>query len=228
MHYNGVLLDLDNTLYDYKIAHNVAINEVFSLADKKNLVGFNVAYKRAYADVHIELSGTAASHNRLIYFQRACEYAGINPLTLAMQLYNCYWDSFLKNVSLREGVIDFLINTNQKAKICLITDLTAHIQYRKIDKLSLAKYLSYIVTSEEAGVEKPHPDIFLMALRKLKLQASQVCMIGDNYSKDIIGAEALGIKSYWLNIEGEKQLYDGSNVTEFRRFKELNELLWMS
>ena len=38
--------------------------------------------------------------------------------------------------------------------------------------------------------------MFQKALEKLNLKANQVIMIGDSISKDIVGAEALGIKSF--------------------------------
>ena len=61
------------------------------------------------------------------------------------------------------------------------------------------KYLNHLVTSEEAGCEKPGQNIFRLALEKLNLEANEVCMIGDNFDKDIIGASNVSIQSIWLN-----------------------------
>jgi putative hydrolase of the HAD superfamily len=55
-----------------------------------------------------------------------------------------------------------------------------------------------MLSSEEAGIEKPSPVIFGKALSKLNLKAEEVIMIGDNEEKDILGAEAMGIKSYLI------------------------------
>jgi len=118
-----------------------------------------------------------------------------------------------------DGVIEFF-NSFKGTDICLITDLTAHIQYRKIKKLGLDKYIKQIITSEEAGVEKPNPVMFNMALQKLDKSVSDVCMIGDNYTKDIIGATSLGINSFWMNRENEeKEIHP--LCYEFKNFIEL-------
>jgi len=56
--------------------------------------------------------------------------------------------------------------------------------------------------SEELGVSKPHPDIFHHALKQLGIGAadySRVVMVGNNLSRDIKGANALGIISVWLD-----------------------------
>ena len=81
------------------------------------------------------------------------------------KIYNIYWDTFLENMIPFDEVYEFL--EKYKNKICLVTDLTAHIQYRKIEKLRLNKYISRVVTSEEVGKEKPHPYMFILALEKL-------------------------------------------------------------
>ena len=173
--------------------------------------------------MHLELLGTASSHNRLLYFQRMCELMKLNPLQHSMEMYNTYWDSFLEHLLPFPGVFELL--KKYKNKICLITDLTAHIQYRKIEKLKLEDYCQFIVTSEEAGKEKPHPYIFLLALQKLGLKASEVCMIGDSFKKDICGAAGVGIDAIWFKHENKQESYNDENIQEVRTFAEIRFLL---
>jgi putative hydrolase of the HAD superfamily len=222
MKHKGVLLDIDNTLYNYERSHKKAIQAVFDFAEEvMNVDRFEDAYARARKNIHLELAETASSHNRLLYFQKTCEYLKINPLIWAMKLYNIYWDTFLDSIELYEEVEEFLKIVSAEAEICFVTDLTAHIQYRKIEKLGLANYVSHIVSSEEAGREKPSAYMFLSALHKLKMSPSEVCMIGDSYQKDILGASSLGIRSIWLNQENKQEFFDNSLVTEVKAFKEI-------
>lgn len=226
MSYAGILLDIDNTLYNYEYCHNLAISKVFEYAKlEMKASGFQDAYTKARKHIHLELAETAASHNRLLYFQRACEYLKLSPLVWAFKLYNLYWDTFLDSIILYDGVIEFLTLAREKYTVLFLTDLTAHIQYRKIEKLGLDKYVTHILTSEEAGHEKPHPYMFLSALNKLGLQASEVCMIGDNYKRDIIGASSLGIRSIWLNATEQIEVYPNRLIREIKEFKDLLGLL---
>ena len=226
MKYKGILLDIDNTLYDYNISHNFAKNKVLeysmSVFDlSKDEV--NIAYEKARKQIHIELCETAASHNRLLYFQRMSEIIGVNPMKYAFEIYNIYWDSFLEVMQPFDGVYEFLEKFEDK--ICLVTDLTAHIQYRKIKKLGLEKYCKAIVTSEEAGHEKPHPYMFMMALEKLALNSNEVCMIGDSFKKDVFGATNLDIAAIWFNHESKVESYNNKLITEVKSFKEILEFL---
>lgn len=56
--------------------------------------------------------------------------------------------------------------------------------------------------SEEVGVEKPDPAMFLTALGALGIQPQdygQVVMLGNHLARDIRGANALGLISVWLD-----------------------------
>lgn len=222
MKYKGLLLDLDNTLYDYSISHAYAKKSVVQHCEAEFNIDETVilsAYEKARKKVHNELSETAASHNRLLYFQNMCEMLTINPIKQSLKLYNIYWDTFLENITPFGGVYELL--EKYQNKICLVTDLTAHIQYRKIEKLKLNKYCQSLVTSEEAGKDKPNPLMFKLALQKLNLKPSEVCMIGDNFKKDICGANNLNIHTIWLNHERKQESYNDSTIKEAKTFKEV-------
>ncbi len=198
--YKGILLDIDNTLYGYEPLHQLAQRALFDAVKSKHAININEisqAYTQAKLQVKQNNPATAASHNRLLYVQNLCEILGICAFKNSISFYDIYWNSFLENLSLSTGAKRFFTDHGHMP-ICLLTDLTAHIQHRKVAKLGLDKWANSIVTSEEAGCEKPHPFMFQLALKKLNLQASEVCMIGDSFKKDIEGAVSLGINSYWL------------------------------
>jgi len=60
-------------------------------------------------------------------------------------------------------------------------------------KLGLEPYLDFVVTSEEAGADKPNPPIFLAALSQAKVNASEAIHVGDQYKLDIVGARRVGV-----------------------------------
>jgi putative hydrolase of the HAD superfamily len=65
--------------------------------------------------------------------------------------------------------------------------------------LGLGRFFATVVTSQGAGVEKPHPLIFQTALGLLDLEAAQVLHVGDRRLEDVEGAEAVGLHARWLN-----------------------------
>jgi putative hydrolase of the HAD superfamily len=59
-----------------------------------------------------------------------------------------------------------------------------------------------IVGSKAHGRTKPHPSIFVAALRALDVAPAQAAMVGDSYEDDIAGARALGIRAIFLDRNG--------------------------
>ena len=224
--YKGLLLDIDNTLYPYKNSHDVGLNAAFSLIESQfgvERASIKKAFLKARKEVHITLSETAASHNRMLYFQKMLERLDLSSTSFTLEVYEAYWGNFLNEMTAFDGVYKML--EKYKNRICLVTDLTAHIQHRKIKKLKLDKYVDLVVTSEEAGHEKPHPSIFNLSLEKLKCSKDEVCMIGDSFKKDILGASRLGIQSIWLNSSGSTEEHNSPLINEVNSFEKILKLV---
>lgn len=226
MIYRGVLLDLDNTLYDYQSAHGPAFASVMGYYAKLFKLpeeALAKAYMESREVINTRLYGTAASHNRLLYFQGMCERLEIHPVPHALESHEMYWDLYIDNAALEAGVEEFF-GKCRGASVAILTDLTADVQYRKIHRLGLERHIDYVVTSEEAGKEKPAPEMFQLALAKMKLATEEVCMIGDNYEKDMAGAVALNIRGFWVNKENEPRPAHPL-VTELRAFQDILDYL---
>lgn len=191
---DAILFDTDNTLYPYNPSHLEAMNEVekkvvknFSITSKD----FNNAYVEARQDVKKRLQGTAASHSRLLYMQRMLEIMGLGSQVLvALDLEQTYWRTFLNSAVLFDGVRELLDEIRLYGiPTAIVTDLTAQIQFRKIIYFGLDHYFDHIVTSEEAGFDKPNKEPFELAVQKMKPKADCIWMIGDNPLNDIQGAK---------------------------------------
>lgn len=226
MKYKGILLDIDGTLYDYEAAHKAALAAALELAAGRCALSRARCvelFREAREAVHLRLAGTAASHSRLLYFQGLLERAGTSPLKHARELSEKYWDELLSAMILRPGAAEFLAAASREAKICLLTDLTTEIQYRKVERMGLSAYASSMVTSEEVGAEKPDPRIFRAGLEKLGTAPDETCMIGDDWKKDIAGGTGAGLRSYWLGGGGVPPGHPLAQAVP--GFRELLELL---
>ena len=200
--FKGVIFDIDGTLYDYHAADKLAMKNFCAFVEKKLGVEekiFRETYTAARNIIHERLKDTAASHSRVMMIQTALELLGKNPFDDVLELYDVYWNFFLANMEPYDGAEDFLrALKNSGAKISTCTDMTAHIQYRKISQLGLDKFIDFMVTSEETGFEKPAPIMFNFALEKMNVRADEAAYFGDSLDRDIEGAAAVGIESFWF------------------------------
>lgn len=60
----------------------------------------------------------------------------------------------------------------------------------------LIRHFEHIQISVETGYRKPHPVIFLRALRAMRVRASEAWHVGDNEFDDVHGASALGVRAF--------------------------------
>lgn len=188
-----VLLDLDNTLYAYEPCHAAGTKAARTLAEQAlNLpaADFDRCFADARSEIKNRLGDQAASHHRLLYFQRTLERAGLASRPFeALQLEQAYWRAYIDAARLFPQVMDFLDDLRLAGiPAVIVTDLTAEIQLRKMIALELDARIDWIVTSEESGHDKPHRASFELALAKLGGVEGPVWMIGDNHQGDIVGA----------------------------------------
>jgi HAD superfamily hydrolase (TIGR01509 family) len=64
-------------------------------------------------------------------------------------------------------------------------------------ELGMADLFDAYVTSNGTGFAKPHPRIFERALGLLDALPEAAAMVGDQLSRDIAGAKALGMRTVW-------------------------------
>lgn len=224
----GFLIDLDHTLYSYEKPHAAGLSAALHFLSTHSAISclqWKRAYDKARSNVHRCLEGTASSHNRLLYFQEACEFLKVKPFHLAYDAYKLYWKIYIQRIRPFPGLDSFLKSVQSK-ELCLITDQTADIQFQKVKKLKLERYIQLMVTSEEAGIEKPDPKVFRIALKKLNLKTHEVVMIGDDFKKDILGASRLGMQSVWFNANKSREKYSKRlNIIECVNMTELTQVI---
>ena len=131
----------------------------------------------------------------LTYPRNILSQAGVEaPRDLHVKVIQTVKGQFDKgNFVLFDDVISGLEALKSRSLILgLLTNATkdAISVYRQ---LGLEPYLDFVVTSEEAGADKPKPPIFQMALERAGVGASEAAHVGDQYDIDVAGARGVGI-----------------------------------
>jgi len=229
---DAILFDTDNTLYPYDVSHSVAqraMREKFSKIFSVSNEDFDSAFNEARMQVKNRLKNTASSHSRLLYLQRMLEIMGLGSQVLtALDFEQTYWRTFLSNAILFDNVKGLLDDIRLLGiPTAIVTDLTAQIQFRKVVYFGLDQYFDYIVTSEEAGFDKPHEAPFKIALEKMRPKGDNIWMIGDNPVNDIRGAKEKINAVTLQKVHSGVEVGVGINTADatFNDFGELRKLL---
>lgn len=186
----ALLLDLDNTLYDYEPRHDAALDEVAQRFLQKYRVdegGFRTAWASSRAVVKERLGPTASSHSRLLYIKQTLLSLGLgSEIQSTIELERIYWNAFLRDLFPVAGAVAFLERARVMGIPCLIvTDFTAEMQLRKVLALGIADLVDGVITSEESGGDKVTGLPYLVAVNQLGLEGPEVWMVGDDPVADI-------------------------------------------
>lgn len=202
----GLLIDLDDTLYEYKKCNDAGVRKSVSLAAKKYKMAYKKAERiffRARWEVKKLVPNQAASHSRLLYFKRMTELAGKRTdVSFAITLEKVFWSAYFSKMRLRKHAKELLAGCRKRGlKVCVVTNLTTKIQLLKIQSLGIGGLVDFVITSEEAGIEKPARKIIGVALHRIGCGKDEVIFAGNK--DDAQAAKKAGIRFFLVEKDSD-------------------------
>ena len=220
-----IIFDIDNTLYSYDDAHKAAFARLLEYAQRElglSAEEFQTLHRQANEALKQRMGSVAAIHNRLIRYQNLLEKLG-KPIRHALAMNDLYWNTLLDAARPSPGAAETLTELKRRGyRIGVGTDMTARLQFVKLERLSLLQCVDFLVSSEEACAEKPDPELFRLCVEKAGVSPEECLFVGDNLRKDVLGATACGLQSLWFRPGGGEA---EPGVGQIRALPELLEVL---
>ena len=161
------------------------------------------------------------THDRVLFAQGALESMGLNAVRYSREAFRVYWDAVFAKMTLRPGVAECLDELRAAGiKVAVCTNMLADIQMEKLEYLGITDKVDFLVTSEEAGADKPGAPIFWLAMHKCRCLPEEAVMVGDNWNHDVQGALDAGIDGIWLNWTGKPRPESTLAYTEVSTFEQ--------
>lgn len=89
----------------------------------------------------------------------------------------------------------------KKYKLVLVSNFYGNIN-TILEDFKLINYFDDIIESSVVGVRKPDPAIYQLGVDAIGLNAENVLVVGDSFSKDVVPAKKVGCQVAWLKGEG--------------------------
>lgn len=123
-----------------------------------------------------------------------------------------------------DDIYDVLDLISRKYKIALISDAQWVFTEPEIKMLGLERFFKYRFLSSRYGYKKPDKRLFYTAMKKLDIEPDEAVYIGDNPSRDLVGAKSSGMK--FLLFKNDCKSYNGFEADGcFYEYKQLRDLL---
>lgn len=202
-----IFFDLDHTLWDFEKNSRLTFLKIFeeyaittSLDDfLRYYVPLNLEYWKLYREERI--SKADLRYQRLKRTFDALEY------DIEDEMIDTLSDQYIQHLSsfnhLVPETIEILEYLKPNYRLHIITNGFREIQEKKLKQSNISNYFDQVVNSEMAGVKKPNPKIFHLALQMANVDARKSLMIGDSIEADILGAQAVGIRAIHFNAHND-------------------------
>ena len=202
-----IFFDLDHTLWDFEKNSRLTFLKIFqNNAVEASLDEFLVYYvplNLEYWKLYREERVTKAE----LRYQRLRRTFDALNYQIEDDLIDTLSDQYIENLSsfnhLVPETIEILEYLKPKYRLHIITNGFQEIQEKKLEQARISDYFDQVVNSEMAGVKKPNPKIFQLALQMADVDAQKSLMIGDNIEADILGAKAVGLHALHFNAHND-------------------------
>lgn len=205
---NGVLFDLDDTLWDFHANAQTALEYIWRmiqhkghLAESQHDIFMNV-YQKHNTKLWTEYREgrrDAASIRTTRFILSAADVGVSVDHRMAEELAQAFLAHLYEGKILIAGAREILNYLKANYKIGLITNGFSQGLCR-LKTCQLEPFFDFVLCSEDYGHPKPHPGIFQHAVTSLGLKPHHCIYVGDNYDGDIIGAKKAGLKAIYFNL----------------------------
>jgi putative hydrolase of the HAD superfamily len=83
----------------------------------------------------------------------------------------------------------------------------------QLGRVGLARHFDTVLDSALVGVEKPHPEIFQIALSRAKVVPAETLFVGDTNATDMGGAQLAGLRGVLIDRVGAYPLATCPRIT---------------
>jgi HAD superfamily hydrolase (TIGR01549 family) len=206
-----VLFDLDDTLFDHIATSRAALASSTATLPWRRDVPFEELHRR-YSELLEEIHPLLLAGRytypeaRRLRFQRL-----LAPYDLALteaeidQFADFHYGHYRRLRQPVPGALALLEALKPQVRIGIVTNNRTSEQEDKLQFLGMTHLVDALITSEDAGVTKPDPRIYEVALQRLGARPEETVMVGDNWQADVLGALAVGIRPLWLNRFGTQR-----------------------
>ena len=212
---------------DERSARRVA--EVLSRCNYEvNILDIPKAYDEARRLVRNRYAPKLLEMDLVEAWQEVLKNLGVPPERMLAKECMDAWYSARQGIGWLEYYEDFMPVQKELRrlglKLGLISNATYGIMYF-VDELRLADYFDTLVFSWEVKYVKPHPRIFEIALKRLKVSPEESIMVGDSLKSDVAGAKSMGMTAIWIDRGKQGVTFMNYNVKPDYVIHDLRELI---
>lgn len=226
MKYKTILFDADMTLFNFKAAESIALEQALTAhgypcnAEVKALYSkINDGLWKAFERGEISREALTVARFARLFSQLGIDDDGVD-----------FNQEYLRNLGeiplLLEGAFELCEALAKHYRLYIVTNGVTHTQKNRFAKSEIRDFFEGIFVSEETGSQKPHRAYFDYVAGKIpEWNAESTLVVGDSLTSDIQGAINYGLDSCWFNPEKMPYTLEKACTYEVSSLYQLKDLL---
>lgn len=222
MAYESILLDVDDTLLNFKAGQRQAVDKLFRDQGLELTPVMRNLYEAKNHQLWSDLEKGLVSREfvlaeRFTYIFK--EYGLVKDGAAMDQIFRKY---LAAETIFMEGAKAAVKELAQSHDLYVVTNGVAVTQHSRLANAGLTQYFKGIYISEEVGYQKPNRQFFdYLFEHSPEIDPNKTLIVGDSLTADIQGGVNAGINTCWYNPEG---LLNSTTVTPTFEINNLNQL----
>ena len=203
MNYPYLLLDADNTLFDFDRANRIAFQEVCQRCDIPDSDSLFLQYEQINNSLWAAFDRGECSKDFLVVerFRRFLDAIGLKRDPALCN--DIHLHSLGQSTLLLPYAEEVCRTLSQEHRLYIVTNAVASVQRSRLSCSAVAPYITAAYISEEAGASKPSRAYFDYVFSQIPGISRENCLlVGDSLSSDIQGANNAGLPCCWYNPHG--------------------------
>jgi len=204
-----IFFDLDHTLWDFERNSALTFEKILT----ENNIGIDLQeFLKVYVPANLDfwkLYREEKITKEELRYQRLKSVFDTLKYEVSDATIDKIATEYIQNLSsynhLFPNTVAILEYLKPKYKLHIITNGFQEVQDKKLKNSGIYGYFDHVINSEMAGVKKPNPIIFDLALKMSNTKPESSLMIGDSLEADIRGAMAVGLHALHFNAHNSQQ-----------------------
>ena len=223
--YDWILLDLDNTIFDFNTSSRLAFVSLLKDLNISRGNGLYKEYKRINKGVWQKLENGELTSDEVKWrrFQEFFDF--IDHRDDPHMANERYLDHLVDHFRFIEGAEEVVKYLQASYRLGVVTNGLQQVQRARLKRSGIEEKFDVIVISEEIGSAKPQKSYFDEAFRRMNQPSlEKVLIVGDNLTSDIKGGIDYGIDTCWYNHDKVK---DDMGITPTIEIEDLKALIYI-
>lgn len=224
--YEILLIDLDDTIFDFKKQEYVAIRKTLRDAGLEPTEAVCARYSQINDWHWKQLEKGVITRDEVLHgrFRVLFQEMGIqsDPRQTALN----YMENLGEGHYYLPGAEEAIRSLGRKYRVFLASNGTASVQNRRIQSAGLQNLVEGIFISQDIGVNKPAKGYFDYCFAHIPgFDITKTLMVGDSLSSDILGGQNAGLPTCWVAPKEKICTLEKQPTYRIESIRELEALL---